>query len=87
MLSIPHVEARLRCFAHKFAVPHKLKSASQVCKGMLAWHVRHAEPSDYAATAQVHQGVFVMPTSLLMPDPSLANTLLFNGCNCAQAQL
>jgi len=30
MQSIPGVEARLRCYVHKFAAPHKLKSASQV---------------------------------------------------------
>eukprot|EP00983_Pelagomonas_calceolata_P002682 89115-Pelagomonas_calceolata.AAC.3 len=35
MQSIPYVEARLRCYAHKFAAPHKLNSASQahVLKG------------------------------------------------------
>ncbi|KAF5838853.1 hypothetical protein DUNSADRAFT_2111 [Dunaliella salina] len=33
MHSIPYVEARLRCYAHKFAAPHKLHSASQVCVG------------------------------------------------------
>jgi L-asparaginase II len=30
MMSVPHVEMRLRCYAHKFAAPEKLETANKV---------------------------------------------------------